>query len=259
MSTKLGFRISTWTVLLTLTAVSAQAGTWSVGLGVALTPSPFARTDGYELQPIPFVAYEGGRFNFTVGEASFELSGGDQWYVDLDASIRFEGLDLEVAQGLTTPERDPALDLGFSFGLESALGTFELTARGDVSGVYDGQEATLSWWLPMGNERIAVVPGAGVTWKSEALVDYYYGVRAEEVTAQFPEYRGDSATNFFLSFLTTVRFTDRMWLLADVTMEQLDGSITDSPFVDRDYQISGLVGVLYRFGGSDAPKWGKRR
>ncbi|MBZ0114572.1 MAG: MipA/OmpV family protein [Thermoanaerobaculia bacterium] len=249
-----------WTcaVLLPLTAMSAHAGTWSVGLGAAVAPSPFVGAEDFQLQPIPFVAYESKKFNFAAGEAGFELFGGEQWSLELTGMIRFEGFDREQSTALSGFERrDPALDLGFNFGFETAFGMLEAQALVDVSGVHEGQEASLAWRVPLGSERVMVAPGAGVVWKSQALVDYYYGVRAQEATAEYAEYEGRAATNVFVSVLTTLQFSDRLWLLADLNVQQLDDPITSSPIVDVDHQVSGMVGLLYRFGGSDAPKWRK--
>lgn len=247
-------------VVLIFTAITAQAGTWSVGLGAAVEPSPFVGTSGYEVRPIPFVSYEGEKFDFTVGEASYELWGGDHWYLDLDASIRFEGFAPEDSPDLAgLEERDPTLDMGFSIGLESALGNFELGFKADVAGVYEGQEATFSWSVPLGNDRFIVIPGVGVTWKSEELVDYYYGVRPQEADPRFPEYHGESATNPFVNLTAVAMVTQRVWFLLDLSVEDLDDSIANSPLVDLDYQVSGMVGILYRFGDSGQPKWGRKR
>jgi outer membrane protein len=88
----------------------------------------------------------------------------------------------------------------------------------------------------------------GVTWESADFVDYYYGVRPGEATAERPAFDGDAATNRFVGLASRYRLTKRLGLFALVRHTWLDDTITASPIVDTDNDYSGVLAVTYAFG-----------
>ena len=81
-------------------------------------------------------------------------------------------------------------------------------------------------------------PNLSINHLDKNHVDYYYGVRDFEVTQNRALYKGDSAINqsIGLSVSTPIFFGGFTQLAIDYTI--YDSSITDSPLVDRDNNLS---------------------
>ncbi|MCL5281869.1 MAG: MipA/OmpV family protein, partial [Planctomycetes bacterium] len=84
-----------------------------------------------------------------------------------------------------------------------------------------------------------------VRWKSEKLVDYYYGVRPNEARPERPAYEGKQAFDPFLRLVIRHGLTKHWSLFTDAQYEWLAREIADSPIVSKDHQLSLTVGALY--------------
>ena len=79
----------------------------------------------------------------------------------------------------------------------------------------------------------------GLTWKSSATVNYYYG---------YPNlYRPGWALNPFAKLGYSRPLGGKWRLDAFVHAEYLGNAIADSPIVDRHYVTTAFVGATYAF------------
>ncbi len=61
--------------------------------------------------------------------------------------------------------------------------TFSVKALADVLGRHDGQEYILALSREFRGRIFRLIPSFGAHYQTKSLLDYYYGVRAEEATS----------------------------------------------------------------------------
>ena len=84
----------------------------------------------------------------------------------------------------------------------------------------------------------SVVVNAGFTWKSQALVRYYYGIPGF--------YEPGAALNPFVKLGYSHALSDRWSLNAFVHYEYLDGTIAASPIVADHAVLTVFAGVVFK-------------
>lgn len=145
------------------------------------------------------------------------------------------------------PERNFAVNAGLEFLHISQWGDIQAQVLTDVSGTHHGQAAWLSYTYPWFTPNSEFAFSAGVEWKSRDLVDYYYGVRRDEVIPGRPAYEGTSGTNAFLRFSASRRLSERWKAVGVMEREFLSSSIRNSPVIERDTSDTFFLGLYYRF------------
>ncbi len=96
-------------------------------------------------------------------------------------------------------------------------------------------------------QHMMLTPRVVAKWQDKKFVDYYYGVRDEEVRYDRAAYRGDSATNIDFGIRGTYMFNQRHSMFLDLEVTSLADEIKDSPLVDRSTQNFVLFAYMYRF------------
>ena len=109
----------------------------------------------------------------------------------------------------------------------------EITARNH------GNEARAALGIPLIDSTGSLSANVGLTWKSSAIVGYYYGVPGL--------YKGGWALDPFVK-LGYSRPLSRKWqLTAFVHYEHLGNAIADSPIVNARYVLTVFAGATYAF------------
>ena len=109
----------------------------------------------------------------------------------------------------------------------------------EVTGKHDGNEIRAALKFPLISSLQSLSCSVGITWKSAAVVNYYYGDEAI--------YQGDSSLSPFIKVSYSRPLGTKWKLLAFIHYEQLGSSIANSPIVAMDHVNSGFVGALYAF------------
>ena len=78
-------------------------------------------------------------------------------------------------------------------------------------------------------------------------VDYYYGVRANEMTADRAYYQGESAVNIEVGARGGYMFKQKHFVFLDVSVTSLASEIKDSPLVDSSTENRLMLGYIYSF------------
>ncbi len=110
----------------------------------------------------------------------------------------------------------------------------------EITGRNHGDEIRAALGIPLGSALGgAWSANAGVTWKSAAIVNYYYG---------YPGlYRAGWALDPFVK-IGYSRPLSRKWTFAAfVHCERLGNAIAASPIVDRHYVTTAFLGATYVF------------
>jgi len=84
-------------------------------------------------------------------------------------------------------------------------------------------------------------------WKSQAVVDYYYGVRPSENAYWSEQYQAKSGWDKGAEMTARYILTDNWDLLLAVRYTLIADEIAASPLLDQDYSSTYFIGAAYRF------------
>jgi MipA family protein len=249
-------------------------GSWSlsVALGAGVRTNPLVHGQDIPLVLVPQFSYYGKRFFIDNLDPGVTLFDGESNTLSLIASpgydrVFFYRSDLQNffvfsptafsgngafiarpdAQDLPAGARQlpqPARKVTYLAGPEWTFKHGRLTGQLDflheITGHTHGDELRAALGMPIGPLLGGTVNTRfGVTWKSAATVNYYYG---------YPGlYHAGSALNPFAK-LGYSRPLSRRWRLDTfVHLERLGNAISDSPVVDRHYVTTAFIGATYSF------------
>jgi len=249
---------------------------WRIGvaLGYGRRTNPLIQSDDIPVAVDLDIAWFGKRFYFDNGDAGFTVVDNDKitasvvgrvnsdrlFFSHTDTRLVRFGAQIGQAVGVATaptvlaqpaelavPQRDYAIELGFETLFGGRWGRLQLTGYHDASNTHDGYEIAADYVHGWRHRRWYVEPSVGLSYKSRALNDYYWGVRADEASEALPAYRPGSGTNVRARLSASYRLT-RHWAVAlAAEYERLNLDAASSPLVaDRD--VHGFfAGVDYRF------------
>jgi len=236
------------TLLTTLMATHVQAeSVWGLGLGAVANDNGYVDV-GTEVNAVPVVFYQsedvyllGPNFGYNMFDyAGLEFS--------LVGQYRFDGFkeeDEEIFRGME--ERSGSLDLGFSIGYDSDYGNLSFEYVTDVTSEHEGNEMSLSYSLPYRFDTYEITPFIKANRMSDDLVDYYYGVRANEVTQSRAFYQADASTNFEVGVNSRWQMGKHHNFIGNLSYQSFGAEIKDSPLVDKSGGLQLVVGYMYVF------------
>lgn len=117
----------------------------------------------------------------------------------------------------------------------------------DVSGIHDGTELRLAVARHYRWDRHGLVLSAGANWQSEAITDYYYGIRTDEVALRDDSYHPGAGTSSFVRVDWHYALNKRWTLRFTTSYRQLADEISDSPLVNDDKVLTTFFGGVYHF------------
>jgi outer membrane protein len=208
------------------------------GIGLGLSQEIYK---GYDRRviPLPILGYRGEKLSVYGPFVSYELLELGDVEFEVQASPRFQGFDesdSDVFIGME--ERDFSMDFGANLKYERDNWKLSVGFLRDMFNKSDGLELKAKIAKAYKFGPIFFEPNLSVSHLDKNHVDYYYGVREFEVTQNRAFYQGDSAVNQSIGFSvsTPIFFGGFTQLAVDYTM--YDSSITDSPLVERDSNLS---------------------
>ncbi len=117
--------------------------------------------------------------------------------------------------------------------------TGQLDVLHEITGHNHGDEVRAALGIPLSHAGGSWTTDIGFTWKSAAIVNYYYG--APDV------YRGGAAFDPFIKLGLSRPLTQRWKITAFVETERLGNAIADSPIINARYVTTTFVGATYSF------------
>ena len=145
----------------------------------------------------------------------------------------------------TTPTKFPSRPREWTYlaGPEWTFKYWGLTGQLDVlheiTGHNHGDEVRAALGVPISKVGGAWSADFGITWKSAAIVNYYYG--APNV------YEGGAALDPFVKLAYSRPLKGKWKITAFVECEHLDHAIADSPIVNARFVTTTFVGTVYAF------------
>lgn len=216
-----------------------------VGAGALVSSKPYKGIDP-RVYPIPMFGYEGERLYLRGVGGGYQLFRRGGWSFGPVLQPRFDGYEADDSRYLAgMKDRDLTLDGGVGLSWRAKWGLIGLSCITDLLGKHDGQELELSYTAVFPYAGCDFIPSAGLRYKSDNLVDYYYGVRTSEARDGRPAYEAEEATDPFVRLAVRRKLGGQWSLLGAVQYEWFDSEIKDSPIVDKDYDVSFVGGLLY--------------
>jgi outer membrane protein len=243
----------------------AVVGSWeiSASIGVGERSNPIAGRSDIPLVVVPRISYYGKRFflenlelGFTLYESvssTFNLvatPGYDRAFfvrsdlqnifipfgattaIPTNAPVALNGDNFPVSPRHTTYLLGP--EWSFQYGLLSG----QVNALREVTGEHDGYEVRAAFAFPVLRSKNSLVVSSGLTWKSQELVRYYYGV--DQL------YQPDSALSPFIKLQYSRPISDRWRVSAFAHYEHLADDIANSPVVFENHVTTFFAGVSFR-------------
>ncbi len=261
------------------TPITKDAFEWQFMLDMALVNSPVMLTDVEQTELWDYVqlgllfdiSYK-GFFLRTNSRRSSTILGGEElgyqitvqkdWQLDVILKAYIEGFDpIEILDdqnkdipelvGLNNREYTSGIALRYSRYFENAIFYIDI-ASARASENEQGHSATgiiidsfYSYLIPYRNWDIYL--GAGLTYYEKALMDYYIGINADEVSSARPFHIADSTFRAQLEVYAQYPLSQSWSFNAGITQSFYSNSIKRSPIIDKNKLTQLMVGVLYVF------------
>jgi outer membrane protein len=243
--------------------VAVGGWNFSLAFGAGIRTNPLVNSNDIPLVVIPHISYYGKRLFIDDFDLGFAVAETDTNTVSLVASpgydrVYFYRSDLQniFVGGLTgnSPTDNEASSPGtvrfpprsrrvtYLAGPEWTFKYLGITGQIDVLQEItgqSGQEVRAALGIPIITREGTLAANVGVTWKSAAIVNYYYG--AANI------YEGGPALNSFLKLGYTLPLAGRWRFNAFAEYERLGSAITDSPIVAEHHVATMFVGAIYKF------------
>lgn len=182
--------------------------------------------------PLPLIGYRGENLTVFGPFISYKVQDFDHVKVSIKLLPRFQGFDegdSDVFIGMQ--ERKHSIDIGVGVNYENNDWKLGLTSMFDSLNRSGGYELKTDVGRVYRLGPVFIEPSLSLSYLDSHHVDYYYGVRESEITAQRGAYKGNSALNktIGLSIATPLFFSGFTRMSIDYT--HFDSKIAQSPLV----------------------------
>ncbi|WP_191602938.1 MipA/OmpV family protein [Marinomonas algicola] len=240
---------STAVILGALMSTSSLAADFSATVGgIVMGQENYIIGEDSEVELLPYVSLEYGML--TLDEdglaLTFEIDGKSAVSAGLSQrSSVFERKDNKVLKHFD--KRDTATELTVNWIKSFDEGDVSFAVAGDVSNTHDGYEVMLGLSKQIPSFGGLVIPSVELSLQSEALVDYYYGVKDSEATSSIASYKAKESLSAGLSVAYKYRFSESWSAFSHVGWTYLGSGISDSPIVKKDNVWLAVIGGMYTF------------
>jgi MipA family protein len=163
------------------------------------------------------------------------------------ALVDTSGRPVSAPQPLEPPKRDYAVEAGLETLFGGEWGQATLRAFHDVSGTHDGYEIAADYSYRVTRGRLSLAPMVGVSWKSAALSDYYWGVHDDEDSLTLIAYDARAGLGWEAGLRASYYLTKSVRVAVSANYERLQHSVAESPLVERDYVFGYFAGFGWQF------------
>ncbi|QEI04490.1 MipA/OmpV family protein [Pigmentiphaga aceris] len=223
-----------------------QSAQWGIGLGVGLERKPY-RGVGTDVTALPLLMYESRWLSVFGPGVALKLPSAGPVSFRLKAQYSGDGYESDDSDALRSMRERKG---GFWFGGSATwqTGLANLTAEYlAAAGRSDGQRFKLQVDRAFQQGSFEFTPRLAAKWADDKYVNYYYGVRNDEVLSNRPFYQGKSSVNVELGLRVNYALASNQTVFVDMSAATLGSGIKDSPIVDRSTEAAVRFGYLYRF------------
>ena len=221
--------------------------TWGLGVAAAVVQQPYRGVER-KTTGLPLVSYDGTWVNVTGPRIDLKLMTADSISLRLRARYAGDGYDADDSPYLTgMQDRKASLWLGGAAIWRTDIATFTGELLGDALSNSKGMRAKLQADRRFPAGSFGFTPRVAVEMVDRKYVNYYYGVRPDEVRADRPLYEGASTANVEVGVRADYSPSKHHSLFLDLGTTRFGKGIKDSPLVERTGQTTVSAGYLYRF------------
>ena len=253
-------------LLLLLPAFAAADSPWRLGvaMGYGERSNPLLNSDDLPIVVDLDIAYFGKHFFFDNGDVGLTFADNDRVTASVMARVRSDrvffgrsntrfvnigstGQSLESPTEITVPDRDYAAEAGVELLSDGRWGYLQLNAFHDISGTHNGYEFDLDYGVGFRAGLWYLRPSFGLSYKSAALNDYYWGVRPSEANEALPAYEAGAGVNTRVRLSANYFFSRNWQLNLSAEYERLNDEAAGSPIVTDQAVLGYFAGFGYRF------------
>jgi outer membrane protein len=247
-------------------AAANTSSSWRLGaaFGYGERTNPLVQSDDLPIIVDVDIAWFGERWFFDNGDGGYTFADNDRFTASLIGRVNSDrvffsrtntkfivfdsaGVPIQVPAGFQPPERDYAIEIGVELLTDGSWGALQLSAFQDASGTHDGFELGADYSFSWRRGRLHVEPSFGVSYKSQDLNDYYWGLTAAEGQGVLSAYQADAGVNWNTR-LTVAWQLNRNWAATlSVDYERLNDEAFESPIVEERSVRGVFAGVARRF------------
>lgn len=240
---------------------------WKIGFafGYGKRSNPLVQSDDIPVIVDIDIAWYGKRWFFDNGDVGRTLVDNERFTLNAIGRVNsdrifFSKTDTEYVElfsfasatalppePIEVPDRDYAFEAGLELLMDGEWGFAQLSAHHDVSNTHDGYELFANYGRTFRQNRWFVEPSLGVSYKSESMNDYYWGVRPLEANLALPEYRAGAGWNTHAKLSTSYQITRNWSFVASARYERLNGAAWASPLAEERSVKSAFTGFNFRF------------
>ncbi|ABV86207.1 MltA-interacting MipA family protein [Shewanella pealeana ATCC 700345] len=258
-----------------------EVGRWDLGfsLGYGNKSNPLKDYKDIPIYVVPTLAYYGNSWFFDNGNIGYTLAEGENYTVNMVTTFshdsaffhRWDPSNIFLLSGSGNQSATSSIGATMSTKsiVEPVIGELEnrnftylggdeafiytrfgivhASVAHDILDVHGGLESKLKWFYNIPLDKWNFEFAAVLDWKSDEVVDYYYGVRPSESLYWNQAYQAESALNKSIEFTGQYVLTENWNLLLVARYTDIADAIVDSPLVDKDYTSTYFVGAAYRF------------
>lgn len=229
--------------------IYTKQNSWIVEAGAAGV-SDLYQGQKHNVAPLLNFGYHGEDLNVDFNSANYRFLGGNADMFNMSGYVASSGLTYDhdssdYLKGMD--KRDLSIDLGLNADFHLAQGTVSTYAQHDVSNTYNGYVAGVKYFYPMTLGKADFVPFAGASYMDKDYVDYYFGVKNKEATANRKAYSGSGDVAYNLGYQLVMPLSDNWNLTQTTAYTRLGSKVSDSPIVDSANQWLVGATVAYHF------------
>lgn len=242
----------------------------SIAAGYGRMNSPLKAAHDVQTFVLPNVRYYGEHFyaeNFTLGYSLVETP---DLLIDVESRLNDDGLFFElnglqqllatdlfsykpngipIRGNVTYPDIQRSISYlaGLNISFPSEYGQISVGHFRDVTSVHHGSESVVKYRHEglMGPVKWGFE--LGMTYKDQALVDYYYVLSQAELSAyKLPQYSGGSH-NYNAKLVLNMPITGHWFFVNSAEYTRLGEGIRHSLLVDKNHYTVFFAGVAYAF------------
>ena len=92
---------------------------------------------------------------------------------------------------------------------------------------------------------MSLTPAIGARWTARDLVAHDFGVPESKALPGRPAYRPSDAIYLEADFASRTQLTESPQLVLNAGVQVFDSEVTDSPLVEDDTRVSGVIGLVF--------------
>ncbi|WP_448211896.1 MipA/OmpV family protein [Colwellia sp. MEBiC06753] len=208
------------------------------GFGLGLNQEIYQGFDRRVI-PLPILGYRGEKLRVLGPFIGYDLHQLGDFEVAIQAAPRFQGFDendSDIFIGMK--QRKFSVDAGLALRFERQNWKLNAAYMHDVLGRSHGSEWSTEVARVFRYGPIFIEPSVALSYLDSKHVNYYYGVKANEVLPTRPAYKGDDALNPSLALSVSTPMFFGGFSSMKIQHTWYDSEITNSPLVDDDTNLS---------------------